>query len=70
MSTTRRKFIERAAGSVLLGATGFSPRELLSLPLGQAKAAAGDWDLSWVNKVTGQHKVVLDVPAIDSGAGV
>lgn len=59
MTASRREFITSAAGSLFLG----------GLPEPQAPAAK-QWDLSWVRKVTGKHKVVLDVPEVDSAFGV
>src|SRR5690242_12836576 len=59
MSASRREFMTSAAGSFLLG----------GWPEPQAPAAK-QWDLSWVRKVTGKHKVVLDVPEVDSALGV
>ncbi len=61
MSTTRREFIGRTAGSMLLG--GLSA---MALP-GQS---APQVDMSWVKKLTGSHKALLDVPEVDSGFGV
>ena len=68
MPSTRREFIDRIAlGAVSLGALPLSP-----LALDAAPTAAPDprWDLGWVQRVTGKHRVVLDVPEIDSGYGV
>jgi hypothetical protein len=59
MTASRREFISSAAGSFLLG----------ELPEPQGPAAK-QWDLSWVKKVTAKHKVVLDVPEVDSAYGV
>jgi hypothetical protein len=65
MPHTRREFLDRLAlGAASLGSLPFA--------LEAAHAAAPDpkWDLSWVQRVTGKHRVVLDVPEIDSGYGV
>jgi hypothetical protein len=59
MTASRREFISSAAGSFFLA----------GLPEPQGPAAK-QWDLSWVKKVTGKHKVVLDVPEVDSAYGV
>jgi hypothetical protein len=70
MDTTRREFVERmAGGAVLLGAAPIafeSPAE----PFFSASAAVEDYDMSWIAKVTGKSKAILDVPEIDSGYGV
>jgi hypothetical protein len=67
MITDRREFLAKMAAGSLLGA----------LPLSDAlgavtapPASAQSWDLSWVNKLTGKHRAVFDVPAIESGYGV
>jgi hypothetical protein len=59
MTASRREFISSAAGSLFFAG--------LAEPQGPA---AKQWDLSWVKKVTGKHKVVLDVPEVDSAFGV
>jgi hypothetical protein len=33
-------------------------------------SSADEWDLSWVDRLKGQHKAVFDVPEIEHGAGV
>ncbi len=70
METTRREFIERiGAGAALLSAAPLSidavTRTLAASPHSQEK-----WDLSWVDRLTGAHKAVFDVPGIESGYGV
>jgi hypothetical protein len=71
MTTTRRTFLESAATGAAALTFGPSvaaaltmPREFQPLDQGQS------WDLSWVNRVTGKYKVVMDVPEVDSGYGV
>src|SRR5262245_49093358 len=59
MTASRREFMTSVAGSLFLG----------GLPEPQGPAAK-QWDLSWVRKITGKHKVVLDVPEVDSAYGV
>ena len=62
MPTTRREFLDRLAfGAAALGSLS------LPLPLG---AQPTKWDMSWVQRIAGKHRVVLDVPEIDSGYGV
>jgi hypothetical protein len=69
MTTSRREFIGSAAGSFLVGGAAFSSAEFAGSSEPQG-AAAKQWDLSWVKKITGKHKVVLDVPEVDSAFGV
>jgi hypothetical protein len=59
MTASRREFISSAAGSLFFAG------------LAEPQASASKrWDLSWVRKITGKHKVVLDVPEVDSAFGV
>ena len=59
MTASRREFISSAAGSLFFAG------------LAEPQAPASKkWDLSWVRKITGKHKVVLDVPEVDSAFGV
>lgn len=67
MITDRRDFLSKMAVGSLLGA----------LPMSDALAAvtapsnsAQNWDLAWVNKITGKHRAVFDIPEIESGYGV
>ena len=69
MTTSRREFIGGAAGSFLLGGAAFASAEFAGVNQPQG-AAAKQWDLSWLKKITGKHKVVLDVPEVDSAFGV
>jgi hypothetical protein len=78
MPTSRREFVEKiTVGAAMFGAL---PLPLsLSLSGNATKTADGsdrspllspDWDLTWVNKLTGKHKAVFDVPEVESGYGV
>jgi len=71
METTRRDFLSKiAVSAATLGAMPMS-FELTSSAFAATPPAQGEkWDLSWVNKVTGKHKAVFDVPEVDSGYGV
>jgi len=60
MTASRREFFSSAAGSLFFAG--------LAEP--QQGPSAKQWDLSWVKKITGKHKVVLDVPEVDSAFGV
>jgi hypothetical protein len=76
MPTSRREFVEKmTVGAAMFGA--------LPLPLslsisgnemnaanGRSSSSSPDWDLTWVNKLTGKHKAVFDVPEVESGYGV
>ncbi len=73
MDTTRRDFLGKvAANAALLGAMPLS-MDFRSLSLAAAPVATAQgekWDVSWVNKLTGKHKAVFDVPEVESGYGV
>lgn len=78
MTTSRRAFVEKmSVGAAMFGALPFP----LSLSLSEHQmdapdgsgvplSSSPDWDLTWVNKLTGKHKAVFDVPEVDSGYGV
>ena len=70
MDATRRDFL----GKITAGAAAYS-----ALPLALAVSAcaaegssqaAGEFDLSWPNKLTGKHKAVFDMAEIESGYGL
>jgi hypothetical protein len=71
-NATRREFLDRlAVGAAVLGglppALGLTPRLLDAAP---APHRLSEWDLSWAKRLTGKHKVVFDVPEVESGYGV
>jgi hypothetical protein len=66
----RRDFVGRLGAGALLAGVPL-PIDASVRALAQSPAsAAEDWDLSWVNRVTGKYRAVFDVPEIDSGYGV
>jgi hypothetical protein len=71
MHTNRREFLGRVtAGAALFGGMPLSLREM-SHELDRASAPQQEqWDLSWIDRLTGTHKAVFDVPEIESGYGV
>jgi hypothetical protein len=68
MFTTRREFFSQAAGSLALGGMTLSAAEVLAMS--EQTTPAQQPDLSWVKRITGKHKAVLDVPEVESGFGV
>ena len=75
MDTTRRDFLGKVAvNASMLGAMPLSMdlRGLTAAAAGApATASQGEkWDVSWVNRLTGKHKAVFDVPEVESGYGV
>src|SRR5688500_5691043 len=68
MDTTRRDFLgEVAANAAVLGAMPLS-LAFSSLTAPAATAQQGEkWDVAWVNRLTGKHKAIFDVPEVESG---
>lgn len=66
MSTDRRTFLALAGGAAALTATplalGAEPAP--SLPL------SSDFDFTWMRRVTGKYRAVLDAPEVESGLPV
>ena len=73
MDTTRRDFLGKVAiNAAVLGAM---PLSLDFSSVSASTAAAGaqqgeKWDITWVNRLTGKHKAIFDVPEVESGYGV
>jgi hypothetical protein len=82
MNATRRDFLDRlAVGAVALGglppALGLAARSLGALPTATSAMSAtpaanrpSEWDVSWTARLDGKHRVVFDVPEVESGYGV
>lgn len=67
----RRDFIERLGAGAMLASVPFSADVVRGFDsLTPATGSAEDWDLSWVNRVSGKYRAIFDVPEIDSGYGV
>ena len=72
MDSTRRDFLGKVAiNAAVLGAMPLS-LDLSSLSASTPTAAQGGekWDVTWVNRLTGKHKAIFDVPEVESGYGV
>ncbi|HSQ30489.1 MAG TPA: hypothetical protein VLN49_11600 [Gemmatimonadaceae bacterium] len=70
MTQDRREFLERIATGAMLATFPTSIDALGAFRSQAANAAAEEFDLTWVNRVTGKYRAVFDVPEIDSGYGV
>jgi len=71
MENTRREFLERVTtGAALMGVAPFSLNAMTRAFAATSAPLEDKWDLSWVNRVTGKHKAIFDVPDIESGYGV
>ena len=66
----RRTFLGKVAGTAaVLAAGSVLPVELrAAVPRSATRAAPpGDWDMSWVDRITGTHRQVFDAPEIADG---
>ena len=71
MDTTRRDFLGKVAvNAAVLGAMPLSFDFGSTAVAGAASSAQEKWDVSWVNRITGNHKAIFDVPEVESGYGV
>ena len=66
MDTGRRDFLA-TLGVATIGSAGLT---LLDPTPAPAQQAAGYWDLSWTGRLTGKHRAIFDIPAIEDGYGV
>lgn len=66
----RRTFLGKVAGTAaVLAAGSVLPAELrAAVPRSATRAVPpGDWDMSWVDHITGDHRQVFDAPEIGEG---
>ena len=76
MHPSRREFLDRLALGATAGAAALGGLPLTlgaaPAPLDRFRSAPGDakWDLKWTSRLTGKHRVVFDVPEVESGYGV
>lgn len=69
-STHRRGFLGRiAASAAALGLGGLVPRSLEGQPVIRPETADPAFD-AWLNRITGQHKMVFDAPQPNGGMPV
>ncbi len=61
---TRRDFLGT------MGATALLPGVVSALPHTSPLAAPGDWDMSWLGRITGRHRAVFDAPELAQGLPV
>lgn len=68
--TTRRRFIESAAANA--AALAMIPSSLMAAlpPDISSSDATAEWDVSWPDRIKGQHKAVFDMTEPDGGVGV
>lgn len=70
MTQDRREFLERIATGAMLATFPTSIDVLGAFHSPASSVNAEEFDLTWVNRVTGKYRAVFDVPEIDSGYGV
>lgn len=70
MDASRREFLgQMTAGAAAYSAVPFALALTSSSAEGSSQPA-GEFDLSWANRITGKHKAVFDCAEIESGYGV
>lgn len=62
VSYGRRSFISTVASLAGLAA---APVDAVQLPAGQSSAAAGGFDMAWLDQMTGKHKQLYDLGGLD-----
>lgn len=70
MTQDRREFLERIATGAMLATFPTSIDVLGAFHSPVSSVNAEEFDLTWVNRITGKYRAVFDVPEIDSGYGV
>ena len=70
MTQDRREFLERIATGAMLATFPTSVDVLGAFHSSASSVNAEEFDLTWVNRITGKYRAVFDVPEIDSGYGV
>jgi hypothetical protein len=72
MQNERRRFLGWLGGASLVGATGVPalPNVAGAESLPHPRPIDSKWDVSWADRVTGQHKAVFDSPQPSDGAAL
>src|SRR5256885_5975509 len=70
MPIDRRDFVGRVAAGALVAGLPLPVDASIRVFDRAHAASAEEWDLSWVNRLTGKYRAIFDVPEIDSGYGV
>ncbi len=73
-STHRRGFLGKLAAAAALGVTGLTPLRLEAQPEprseGGSKGGVDPAFESWLNRITGQYKMIFDAPEVNGGMPV
>ena len=70
MANNRREFLGSMVGVALAGKTLGNLGLEATSPGGSAAGTAAPWDVSWVDKVNGKHRVVFDNTEVSMGLGL
>jgi len=71
MNHDRREFLGRATtGAALLAGLPVAMAAMACAAQDSEAQATTEWDLSWVNRLTGKHKAIFDCAEVESGYGV
>lgn len=72
MHRERRRFLGWLGGASLLGAAGVPavPTEGRAEWRDHPRPIDGKWDMSWTDRVTGEHRAVFDSPQASEGAAI
>lgn len=67
----RRAFLGKVAGTAaVLAAGSMVPAELRAMAPSARPLPPGDWDMSWVDRITGEHRQVFDCPEINDATAL
>jgi hypothetical protein len=67
----RRAFLGKVAGgAAVLAAGSMVPADLRAMAPTLRPHAPGDWDMSWVDRITGEHRQVFDCPEINEATAL
>lgn len=71
VTTHRRGFLGTLAAAAAAGLAGLTPLRLEGQPRRMSKSAGMDASFeTWLNKITGKHKMLFDAPEVNGGMAV
>lgn len=68
--TSRRDFLGVLGATALLPTLAPSPAHSVGRTTSEPIGSAADWDMSWVERITGSHRAVFDAPELSNGVPV
>ena len=63
----RRDFLRQASLIAASGVAASSPLGAMSPTPNDAELVQGNWDMSWVDRITGKYRIVFDAPEVRDG---